>query len=610
MMNKLQYKISAVGNDGACRMEKEKIFYTTAHETEETFFKMEIIFPDWEEDAYILMPACAYNGNRFRRVFRRYPPMYRPEECGVNCETLMTDLPALNVDGSGVIEVTSGDMAVPCVAIFYRKAKRAFMLFTEQSVKEKNIGYTVRAGCIDISFPANRENAYHHCRPYRKNVDRGIAMQEGETVSSAFRIFEFPCEDIPALFAAFFEKRKCLLFNLRAENGYTRALWDLMEWHFNEHNWNGEAYCSGGNTTFQPGWCGAGMSSYVFLKYGTDLSKSRAVSTLDYLFRHQFESGFFEGRIRHGVYEDDSFHTEGLEDLHLVRKSADILYFLFKHFSVMKPKNAWLEGAKRCADGLSRLFETYGTFGQFVNGKTGEMIVGFSSSGMMAPGALAKAYEYFGNEKYLSVAKESCEFYYNKFICEGVTNGGPGEILAAPDSESAFAMLESCIALYEVDKDPKWLRYAIDSANICSSWVVTYSYRFPKESEFGRFGINTVGSVFANVQNKHSAPGICTLSGDSLYKLYRYTRNKEYLELLLDIAYFIPQCVVTENKRFRSWDTPPRLLLPGFVNERVNMSDWETKRNVGAVFYGSCWCETSLILSFAELLQYPEFFDC
>ena len=48
-------------------------------------------------------------------------------------------------------------------------------------------------------------------------------------------------------------------------------------------------------------------------------------------------------------------------------------------------------------------------------------------------------------------------------------------------------------------------------------------------------------------------------------------------------------------------------LLEGFVNERVNMSDWETKRKIGAVFYGSCWCETSLILSFAELLPYPEF---
>ena len=235
------------------------------------------------------------------------------------------------------------------------------------------------------------------------------------------------------------------------------------------------------------------------------------------------------------------------------------------------------------------------------------MIVGASSSAMMAVGALTKAYDYFGIPRYLDVARRACDFYYENFTLNGYTTGGPGEILSCPDSESAFAMLESCIALYETEKDEKWLKYAVDAANQAASWVVTYTYEFPKTSEFGRNHINTVGSVFANVQNKHSAPGICTLSGDALYKLYQYTGNREYLELILDIAYFIPQCVVTEDRPLYSWDSPPKKLLPGFVNERVNMSDWETKRNIGAVFYGSCWCETTLVLSFAELLKYPEF---
>lgn len=35
------------------------------------------------------------------------------------------------------------------------------------------------------------------------------------------------------------------------------------------------------------------------------------------------------------------------------------------------------------------------------------------------------------------------------------------------------------------------------------------------------------------------------------------------------------------------------------MNERVNTSDWDD--NVGGVFHGSCWCEVSLLLSFAEL---------
>ena len=194
----------------------------------------------------------------------------------------------------------------------------------------------------------------------------------------------------------------------------------------------------------------------------------------------------------------------------------------------------------------------------------------------------------------------------NIFEKTGVTNGGPGEILGAPDSESGFGLLESCVVMYETEKTQKWLRYAESLAWYCSSWVVSYRYQFPEISEFYRLGINTVGSVFANVQNKHSAPGICTLSGDSLLKLYRYTKNEAYLELIRDISYFIPQCVSTEDTPIYSWHTSPKQLPPGFINERVNMSDWEGFDRVGGVFYGTCWPETSLMLSFSELMIWEE----
>ena len=68
----------------------------------------------------------------------------------------------------------------------------------------------------------------------------------------------------------------------------------------------------------------------------------------------------------------------------------------------------------------------------------------------------------------------------------------------------------------------------------CSSWVVSYNYRFPAKSEFGRHGMKSVGTVFANLQNKHSAPGICTFSGDSLFKLAQRTGDPLYRELIED----------------------------------------------------------------------------
>jgi len=234
------------------------------------------------------------------------------------------------------------------------------------------------------------------------------------------------------------------------------------------------------------------------------------------------------------------------------------------------------------------------------------MVIGTTASGALAPGALAEAWEYFGDRRYLDVAERSADFLCENYLQKGYTNGGPGDILGAIDSESAFSLLESLVALYEATKKPEWLKKAEQALWLCSSWVVSYPYLFPETSLFGRLKINTVGCVFANVQNKHAAPGICTLSGDSIYKLWKYTGDRRYLELILDIAYAIPQCVSTDDRPLYSWDTPPVKLAAGRINERVNMSDWEGRANVGSVFAFSCWCETSLILTFVELMGRDE----
>ncbi len=598
----MNYEITAGSAFGACRADSTKTTFAAAEDNGQCFFEMNITFDRWEDGFYLLMPACAYNGNRYEKVKRSYPPMYKPEETE---RQLITDVPSLNPDGSGLIEVTAGDMSVPCVCVLNPKEKRAFMLFTQQEVKGKNLGFTVRKGNITVSYPANRKKAYRFCREYETGCDSGITVKKGERITLEHKVFSFPCENIKALFSHFFKNRKCLLSGSRAENLYTDTMWAIQEDKFNRFNYSGEYYAEI-SKIWQCGWCGGAISSLPLLLRGSALSKERAVNTLDYLFAHQAKSGFFYGYIKNGVTEDDSFHSPGMEHLHLIRKSADVLYHLFKHFQIITPKPHWIAGAKKCADAFVKLFQCNGTFGQFINIETGEPVVKSSTAGAMAIGGLALAWKFFGEPAYLETAKCACDFYYHRDIENGVTTGGPGEILGAPDSESAFAMLESCVVLFEVTKEEKWLCYAEDCARLAASWVVTYSYRFPQTSEFYRLGINTVGSVFANVQNKHSAPGICTLSGNSLYKLWRYTGNREYLELIKDIAFFIPQCVSTNKRPIFSWDDTPKQLPEGFICERVNMSDWEGKKNIGGVFYGSCWCETSLLLSFTELMCYDE----
>jgi hypothetical protein len=389
--------------------------------------------------------------------------------------------------------------------------------------------------------------------------------------------------------------------NPPATNGYTRELWHILENHMNKDNFSGEYYAEM-SKKWQSGWVGGGMSSLPLLQYGTEQSRSRAIKTLDFMTSNVAPTGFFYTMIENGTIGDDGFGNPHMKNAMLTRKNGDALYFLFKHFRQTEPKKQWVTAAKNCADAFANLFDRYGDFGQFVNIETGEMLFGGTTSGASAISALVCAYRYFGKEKYISVAKTAGEKYYQSFISRGITYGGPGEALCAPDSESCYAMVEAMVLLYEELKEKKWLGYAMDSLYLLSSWVMPYAYRFPQDSEFSRLKINTVGSVFANAQNKHSAPGLCTASGDAIFKLYKHTQNPQVLELLKDIMLFIPQCVSTEQKPIYSWDNPPKKLQPGWICERVNTSDWEGQRGIGGVFCSSCWCEASALLTFSELI--------
>ena len=597
----MNYNIKLSTNNGSAKYDGSAVTLIAENNNEDTRFSLSVEFDNWEENTYIFLPACAYDANRFEKIKCQYPPMYRKEDCKKDASPKISDVPALNPDFSGKIEVTSGDLSVPCFGAFFQSEKKAFFIFTEQSCKGKNLGFSVEREKIMVQFPAIRSKCYRMCRTNEPSNDSGISVKKGEHISSRVSIKEFDCNSIPAFFELFFQNRKCLLSNHRAQNTYTKDLWDVMENHMNYDNFSGEYY-SEMSKKWQCGWVGGGMSSLPLLIYGNSLSKQRSIQTIDFLTSNVAPTGFFYSMIVDQTVLDDGFGSEHMKHSALVRKLGDALYFLFKHFDVIDPKETWISVAKNCSDAFVKLYEEHGDFGQFINVETGEIIFGKTTSGASVISALVRAWLYFGDIKYLNIAKLAGEQYYTDYVARGLTYGGPGEALCAPDSESAYAMVESMILLYEAEKEEKWLRYAKDSLHLFSSWVMPYSYIFPKGSEFERLNINTVGSVFANIQNKHSAPGICTASGDAIYKLYKYTNNAKYLELLKDIVFFIPQCVSREERPIFSWNHPPKKLSSGWICERVNTSDWEGPSSIGGVFAFSCWCETSILLSFSELM--------
>lgn len=104
------------------------------------------------------------------------------------------------------------------------------------------------------------------------------------------------------------------------------------------------------------------------------------------------------------------------------------------------------------------------------------------------------------------------------------------------------------------------------------------------------------GAVWASIQNKHAAPGICTASGDYLFKLFRATGNSLYADLIRDIQHAHAEAV----------NVPPHHLttnyLVGSSMERIQPSDAEGKGSIGNyINTRNSWTETNGMLMGLEL---------
>ncbi len=562
-------------------------------------------------NSYVFMPSAAYNGNRFNARYAQYPPMFKEEEFGVDREILITDVPRLSKNLPSKIELTSADMATPCFGLFDSESKSAFLIFLE--ISNSMIGFTFEEfeieSLLTISATPKREIIYRG-----NTLKTHIEPEYKDSILLESHVLSFDCDNIEVFFERFFTERKNYYKTKRNNILPFSKAFEMAEKKFNDMNYRDSQNYYGIGTPrnnkfqdWQSGWTGGGISSLPLLAFGNSITKERSVSTLDFAFKYQSKYGLFYGIVYNGKILHDCFeHYEEKYNFILIRKHADILFFILKHFIVMQnykidiPKH-FDEHTKLAADALCDIFGRYGQIGHFVNAETGEIHIGGSSAGGIAPAALVLAYRRYGNKKYLETAEKLAKLYYTRDTKNGISTGGPGEILQSLDSESAFGMLESYIVLYEETKDIYWLNASKSMAYQCSSWVMSYDFTFPKTSEFGRLDIKTCGSVFANIQNKHSAPGICTLSASALLKLYRYTKDVKFLELVEDISAFTPQCMSRNGYRIHSWDAEPKPLPNGFICERVNTSDWEGPEKVGGVFNGSCWSETSQMLTYLEI---------
>lgn len=556
-------------------------------------------FKEWSPENFVFVPAAVYDGNRFDIKQIGYPPYwYNPDEWRIDMPTTMTANPTLGRGpGGGQIRLTTGDASVPLLAYQSPAKKVGWMVQTTQGGRFGNHK-------LLIEEDTGRSTARFEI------FTPAASWKAGETVTIPIRVYHFKAGTRTEMLRRFLSARKDLNPAVRKEELPFSAAWILLSDLYNDYRWDertglywfsdvgpGKSW----NNIWQLGWCGGGQVTLPMLIQGNEQTRQRALRNLDIIFtKTQAPSGFF-----YAIGNGDEFASFGFWENFkynecLIRSQGDWLYMAQRQFQQIKAEGGkvpeiWIAGLKKEADAFARLWDKYEQFGQFVDVVTGDLCIGGSTSGAIVPGGMALASQTFQEPRYLKIAEAVARKYYKEFVLAGYTTGGPGEILSAPDSESAFGLFESFMALYEITGNSEWLQYAEELLPICASWTVSYDYHFPPNSAMGKIDAHSCGAVWANVQNKHGAPAICTWSGDCLLKYYRATGDRRALDLLTDIAHGVTQYISQSDHAIGS-------MRPGGMCERVNLSAWEGPGNVGGNIFGACpWVETATLLTVTQL---------
>lgn len=575
-------------------------------------------FSNWSKDNFVFVPSIVYAGNRFEKKTMNYPPYwYDTNEWKINMPTTTPLVPSLGkYENSGKIELTTGNASTPLMAFYSGQDRMSWMVQTLQRNQYGNFGLFIeedksaKQATFSIMSPVVRARRATG-DGFTNSEDKAVDLKKGDVIELRFRLYKQSNTTLQGMYDNFLQHRKDL-----NPISYDYAImpfsevWRVMNHLYQKNRWEQslQMYCiakynehSNWSSIWQLGWVGGGQSTLPILSQGSEIEIQRAMQNLNVIFeKTQAPSGFYYAYGNGKIFKGFGFGAAFENNETFIRSQGDFLYMAQLQFNQIKRLHKeipdfWYKSLQKQADAFLNLWKEYGQVGQFVDVESGKICIGNSTAGAIVPAGLALAYQTYNNKSYLDASKGLAEKFYKEYVKNGYTTGGPGEILSSPDSESAFALFESYIILYEVTKEKKWLDYAKDLLPICASWVVSYDFKFPEYSVMHQIKAHSTGSVWASIANKHSAPAICTWSGESLLKYYRMTGDCYAIDLLKDIAHGIPQYISYKNR-------PIADMEPGGICERVNISDWEGKEHIGGNLFASCaWTEVAAMLTVTQL---------
>ena len=563
-------------------------------------------FTGWSTNNYVLIPASVYNGNRNRIEPRAYASgLDRADLYKKDLPLTTGELPQLSPEpgGRSKVEVLSCNATTSAICLLDRNRKRGFLMFVEQGTRLGDNGLVIEESAdrsratILVSAPGVRERKPEFIG-FSDSPDRGATWRAGDELTLRLRIYSFhaPGFGIPSLLEKFMSARKSVTGqnqprDLIPFSEVVRLMSARIDSRFHEGG-DYQFYCPENAAWISFGWVGGLMDTFPMLALGDAARLDRVGRTFDFAMpRAQGRAGYFYGALNH---DGKCFGREGYDEMPeivLTRKNGDVLFWTVKQFLLLKAqgrgnaiKPEWERSMRHLAEAFAATWKRCGEWGNFVNNQTGDVAVYNTTCGASAIGGMALAARYFNEHRFLRVAEAAAEMLYRRDVLGlGMTTGGCADILHNADSETAAGFMSSLMTLYECTGEKRWLEKCRTLAHLTATWVVSYDYQLPPETELARLGARLTGVVWASTQNKHGAPGSCTSSCDALFKLYRATGDRRYADLLRDIVHAHAEGIKPD----------------GQITERLTYCDADSRGSRGDGSTG--WCELNGILMAMEL---------
>lgn len=570
-------------------------------------------FGDWSTNNYVLIPASVYNGNRLRTISRGYNQGLEPGDYyRKDLPLTQTAVPRLAIepDAPSKLEVAACNASTPAVCIFNPLKHRGLIILAEQAGRNGQ-GDFIRKGngeimdnafsveesadrsraVVAVSAPGVREKKPEFVG-FSASPDRGMDFKPGAEVTLHLRVYAFDTPDIPGLLEKFMSVRKAVTGpnhprDLLPASQVEKWMTERIDSRF----YNTPAvkfYCPENAPWIAFGWIGGWIDTFPMLALNDATHLERVSDTFDYGLKAQEASGYFHYAID---AKGSVTFRDPARDMNLARTSGDVLFWMIKQFRLLQAqgrgdaiKPEWETAMKKLADAMVTTWKKDGQWGKLINVKTGEVGEYNTTGGATIVGGLAMAADYFNEPEYLKVAQAAADFYYQRdFVKQGMTTGACADILQNAESETAAGFMTSLMTLYEITGDKTRLEQARQLANLLATWTISYDYELPKFTELGGLDARLAGAVWASTQNKHAAPGICTSSGDALFKIYRVTGDRRYAELMRDIVH-------AHGESIRPG---------GYTNERLTYCDADSRGSRGDSVTG--WNEANGALMALEL---------